>query len=195
MSPSSDRRFPAHEWPRLLAPRRRELAEPEHYLQAAEWPSEARLVDLGCGPGFFTPALLASLGSTGHLTAVDAHQAMLDVLQARHPAELRHPAVQAELDALPLPSSSLDVAWCAFVLHEVEPLLEALREVHRVLAPAGRLIVLEWDPTPTDHGPPAEDRISADVLAQAMVAAGFGVEGPRPVTDSQYRLDGLRARP
>ena len=188
----TERLFPAAEWPRLVAARRRELAEPEHYVPVGAWPPDARLADLGCGPGFFLPALLATLGPAGRLVAVDAQAEMLEVLRERLGPRPRVRPVCAPLDALPLPDASVDVAWCAFVLHEVAALDAVVAEAVRVLAPGGRLLVLEWDPRPTDHGPPAAERVASEVVAAAMARGGLIVHGPRPVTDSQYRLDGLR---
>ena len=174
------RRFPAEEWARLVSDRRRSLAPPEHYIHAVEWPTGARVLDLGCGPGFFIPALQ----EVATVMAVDAQPAMLAVLRDR----VAVPAVAASLDALPFAGGAFDVAWCAFVLHEVPDLVATLADVRRILAPGGRIFALEWDPAPSEHGPPAHERIAPAVVMEAMRAAGFTTDGARAVTDSQYAL-------
>ncbi len=48
---------------------------------------------------------------------------------------------QEDLQALTLPSDSVDVFLCAHVLEHVEREMDALREIHRVLRPGGRLFL------------------------------------------------------
>jgi ubiquinone/menaquinone biosynthesis C-methylase UbiE len=102
-----------------------------------------RILDIGCGPGV-TVQLIAERIATGHVCGVDPSGVMLRQAAARNRTALK--AGRGELRrgsaaALPYPNQHFAKA-CA--VHSVYfwPSLEAgLREVHRVLAPAG-LIVL-----------------------------------------------------
>ena len=183
------RRFAASDWPRLVAPRRLALAEPDHYVNAFDWPQGARVADIGAGPGFFTEAIRRAIGPGGSVIAVDAQVEMLRILGERCAPCAR---VAGLLTALPLADSSVDVAWCAFVFHEVADVDAAARELYRVLASAGRALVLDWEPRPTDHGPPAEERLGPRVVEHALQSAGFRVEGPTAVTSSQWALVGQK---
>jgi SAM-dependent methyltransferase len=102
-----------------------------------------RVLDVGCGPGFYVAELLEEVGSEGSVVGVDNSAAMLAV--AAHRCEGRRGVSFHEADVLSLPveSASFDRALCVQVLEYVEDVEAALAEVHRALRPGGRLVV--WD--------------------------------------------------
>lgn len=55
----------------------------------------------------------------------------------------------ADARALPLPEASFDAVTMAFGIRNVRPRMDALKEMHRVLAPGGRACVLEFAPVET----------------------------------------------
>jgi ubiquinone/menaquinone biosynthesis C-methylase UbiE len=116
-------------------------AEPEHlllrlgFLLGGVRPGQ-RVLDLGCGDGTFSAALVAAGAEP---IAVDAAEgalrrarARVDGLDAR-----RWP------DGAPLPvgDASIDVAWAGEVLEHVVDLPPWLSEVRRALRPRGTLLV------------------------------------------------------
>ena len=96
--------------------------------------------DLGCGSGHLV-RLLAPFAR--RVVAIDRSPAMLDVARCRlrdcENVEVR----QGDLNALPIESGELNLAILSLVLHYVVDLRRALTEVHRVLRPAGRILILE----------------------------------------------------
>jgi len=92
----------------------------------------ARVVDLGAGTGKFTK-LLARTGAT--VTAVEPVDAMRARLSESLP-EVR--ALAGTAEAIPLPDGDADVLVCAQAFHWFAN-TQALREMHRVLRPSGRL--------------------------------------------------------
>jgi ArsR family transcriptional regulator len=104
--------------------------------------------DLGCGTGALTAALAPHVAQ---VHAVDASPAMLAAASARLASCANVTVTEGALEALPLPDASLDVAVLMLVLHHVPDPARALREVHRVLRPAGRLLI-------TDMRPHAQER-------------------------------------
>jgi ArsR family transcriptional regulator len=101
-----------------------------------------RLLDIGTGTGrlleLVAPSATAALG-------VDASRAMLALARARlaHPG-LTHCAVRlADMYRLPLPDAGFDAVVLQMVLHYAEDPAAALAEAARMLAPGGRLLVVD----------------------------------------------------
>jgi len=90
------------------------------------------VVDLGAGTGKFTPRLVAT---GAHVIAVEPVQEMLARLSAALPGVQ---ALIGSATAIPLPDASVDAVICAQAFHWFAT-REALREIHRVLKPGGRL--------------------------------------------------------
>jgi ArsR family transcriptional regulator len=101
------------------------------------------IADLGCGTGAFT-AELARSGA--HVVGVDQSAAMLKVARRATRALPNVELHQGSLEALPLPDGSCDAALLLLVLSYVAAVEPVLREAHRVLAPGGRLVVVDAYP-------------------------------------------------
>jgi arsenite methyltransferase len=147
-----------------------------------------RVLDAGCGPGFYVSELLDQVGSAGAVVGVDASPAMLAV--AAHRVEGR-PNVEfheSDVTSLPVPDAAFDRALSVQVFEYVEDVDKGLRELHRVLRPGGRVVVWDVDwATLSWHSEQPErmarmleawDRHLADpslprTLARRLRAAGF----------------------
>jgi ubiquinone/menaquinone biosynthesis C-methylase UbiE len=99
------------------------------------------VADIGCGPG--TAARHAArLGAS--VTGVDPAPVMLRaarLLTRRSLRAVRY--AQGSAEALPLPGSSVSVAWSIACVHHWSDLDAGLRETRRVLKPGGRLVAIE----------------------------------------------------
>jgi arsenite methyltransferase len=101
------------------------------------------VLDVGCGPGFYTAELLDVVGDEGSLVAVDASPPMLAIAERRcagHPNVTFH---RADATALPVADAAVDRAVCVQVLEYVPDADAALAEIARALRPGGRAVV--WD--------------------------------------------------
>jgi ubiquinone/menaquinone biosynthesis C-methylase UbiE len=99
-----------------------------------------RVLDLACGTGIVARHAARRVGSDGEVTGVDVNPGMLAVAReaaAREGATVRFE--HASADDLPLPDASVDVACCQQGLQFLADRSAALAELHRVLAPGGRL--------------------------------------------------------
>jgi SAM-dependent methyltransferase len=103
-----------------------------------------RVLDVACGTGVVTRLAAARAGSDGQVVGLDINPAMLAVASAI-PAEGAPIAwVEASVMAMPLPAAAFDVVLCQQGLQQFADRPAALREMRRVLAPAGRLAIGVW---------------------------------------------------
>lgn len=108
-------------------------------LDAAGVESEARVLDLGCGPGNVSSAALAR-GAV--VTGADIAEGMLALARRRHP-EISF--VRADVEALPFPAGSFDAVIGNFVLNHLPRPEIAAAEIARVLAPGCRTALTVWE--------------------------------------------------
>jgi len=125
-------------------------------VTAASMPG-ARVLDVGCGPAIAS-LVLALDDRTATVTGLDRGPV---VAVAARVAEAMGVAAQAsfvagDVTALADLTGPFDVVFFGWVLHFLDPLEigAALREVDRLLAPAGRIVILEILPTPGDYDNP-----------------------------------------
>jgi arsenite methyltransferase len=102
-----------------------------------------RVLDAGCGPGFYVAELLEEVGREGSVVGVDGSAAMLAVAAHRCDGHANVAFHQADVMSLPVEDASFDRALCVQVLEYVQDVRAALAEMRRALRPGGRLVV--WD--------------------------------------------------
>lgn len=118
-------------------------------ITASLWPpggpsAGERLLELGCGPGFYARRLAARFGYL-QVTGIDRSERQLLRARSRATAQRLHNCTFEEGDALALdrPTSSVDavvVSRLFIVLAEGD---QVIGEIHRVLRPGGRCFVAE----------------------------------------------------
>jgi SAM-dependent methyltransferase len=113
---------------------------------ASEWPAlralvprlqGLRVVDLGCGLGWF--CRWARTQGAASVLGLDVSQRMLEKAQA-FGADSAISYVRADLDALALPPQSIDFAYSSLAFHYIEDLGTLLHTVHAALVPGSRLV-------------------------------------------------------
>lgn len=91
-------------------------------------------LDLGCGTGFFLPALI---GRCQRLHGLDLAPGMLAEASRRHSGAL---LLCGDAEALPFADQSLDWIFSSLALQWCERPAQAFAEIHRVLKPGGQLL-------------------------------------------------------
>ncbi len=108
-----------------------------------------RVLDVGCGTGTLSREIAQALdkGKDSQVVGVDAAAGMIAVARRKGAAisNLRFDAALAE--KLPYPDGSFDCAVSTFFFHHVDFALKqkALAEMHRVLKPDGRAVIVDVD--------------------------------------------------
>jgi len=107
---------------------------------AAPRPGE-RLVDLGCGRGGDLLLAVALVGATGQVTGVDATPRMVEAARQRIAGLANAAVVQGDLAAVPLPAGCADVVISNCAINHARDKAAVFREVARLLAAGGRVVV------------------------------------------------------
>ena len=109
---------------------------------AAQIQPGQRVLDVACGTGVLAREISSRTGSIGAVTGIDPSPGMIAVAKQLAPAiEWR----EGVAESLPFPDRSFDVVVTQFGLMFFTDRRQALREMLRVLAPGGRLVVAVWD--------------------------------------------------
>jgi ubiquinone/menaquinone biosynthesis C-methylase UbiE len=141
-------------------------------VDLAEVSDADRVVDIGCGPG---NAARAAARRGARVVGVDPDPLMLRlarVVTRDSPSVTWSPG---GAEALPVPDGWATVAWSLKTVHHWKDVTAGLAELRRVLAPSGRLLVMERRVQPgttglASHGWTEEQ---AESFAAQCRAAGF----------------------
>ncbi len=102
-----------------------------------------RVLDVGCGPGFYCAELLDEVGPEGSIVGLDSSAPMLALAARRCEGRRNVGFDEADATSLPVADASFDAAVCVQVLEYVPDVLAAVAELYRALQPGGRAVV--WD--------------------------------------------------
>jgi demethylmenaquinone methyltransferase/2-methoxy-6-polyprenyl-1,4-benzoquinol methylase len=112
-----------------------------------------RALDVCCGTGDLALLLARDVGPRGRVVGIDFSEEMLGVARRKAAAAGLGATIEFALgdaEALALPDAAFDGATVGFGIRNTIHPDTALRELHRVLRPGGRLAVLEFG-TPPSH--------------------------------------------
>ena len=152
------------------------------HAQLRDAAADAAVLEVGCGDGSFTRRLAEH---SSCVTAVDISASQIERNARAHPeiSFVQHDVAQP----LPFANETFDVIWCSEVLEHLFAPGFALREMHRVLAHGGKLLVtvpyhgvfkdvlialFRWD----EHFSPSNPHVrffTRKTLSRLATSAGF----------------------
>ncbi len=135
---------------------------------------DARIGDLGCGPGIFAEAF-AQQCPQGIVYASDVEPRQLDALRERMRAHglLRIVPVLSSYEAPHFPPGELDLIFIADTYHHLEDRVNYMRALQSALKPDGRVAILDYKPGPLPVGPKPDHKLKAGELEAELRAAGY----------------------
>jgi ubiquinone/menaquinone biosynthesis C-methylase UbiE len=133
--------FPAARAKTLLNPARRIVQSPSRTVAKMGLRATDRVLEIGSGPGYFTPELARATPS-GRVVAMDLQIEMLELASAR--TDRRSVScVQGDAMALPFGEAAFDAASVILVLGEVPDRVACIAEIARVVRAGGHLVLCE----------------------------------------------------
>jgi len=171
-------------------------AQRDQFVRALGPHTGERVLDVGSGPGFLAGAIAHAVGPGGRVSGVDISEPLLAVARSHcaHQSwvEFRH----ADATRLPFADHAFDAAVSIQVLEYVRDVDAALAEIHRVLRPGGRVVIVDtdWDSIVwrcadrermnrilAAWEPHAADSYLPRTMAGRLHRAGFRVESQRVI--------------
>jgi len=164
-----------------MSDERRSYQNPLKIAKAVGVKKGMTVVDMGCGPGFFTLPLAKLVGTKGRVYAVEANAVMLEHLRnniRKTGANVnRIRLVHADVSKTGIPAASADIVLLARILHDIEDKKALLGEVGRICKPGGRVIDLDWKKIRMNHGPPYGITLSKPQSERILKANGLRIAG------------------
>lgn len=105
------------------------------------------VLDLAGGTGDLSALIARKVGETGRVILTDINPAMIHVGRDRLLNQGLHEQIDyvtADAQALPFPNHYFSRVTMAFGLRNVTNKAQALSEIHRVLKPGGKMVILEF---------------------------------------------------
>lgn len=103
------------------------------------------ILDLGCGPGYFTAELARMAGENGRVIAADLQQKMIEKMAGKvrgTDLEKRIVAHLCQVDRIGI-SQTVDFVLAFWMVHEVSDQRRMFEELKSVLNPDGRIWIIE----------------------------------------------------
>ncbi|WP_125716311.1 class I SAM-dependent methyltransferase [Pseudoalteromonas rubra] len=103
-----------------------------------------KVVDFGCGPGYFTLDIARLAGDSGQVFAMDIQQGMLDIVAAKTAsADINNLQCVLCSDSAWSALPPIDLIWAFYVVHEVPDPTKLIEQFDRALKPGGGILIAE----------------------------------------------------
>lgn len=132
------------------------------------------VLDIGCGPGFFSIDIARMVGSSGRVIAADLQEGMLAKLKEKISGtelEKRITLHKCQEDKIGV-SKNVDFILAFYMVHEVPNQAEFFNEIKSILKPNGRLLVVE----PPFH---VSRKAFEETIEKARAAGLVLIKGPK----------------
>lgn len=154
------------------------FAHPHRNVAALGVEPGMRVADFGAGSGAYVLAIAGALDGDGAVFAVDIQQDLLR--RIHHEARHRHfknvHIIWGDLErtgASKLADGTIDLVLISNLLFQVEDKQAVVREAHRVLAPGGRIALIDWAESFGGLGPRKQDVVPREEGAALLARTGF----------------------
>lgn len=149
------------------------LLDEERILESLKMAPGQTILDAGCGNGYMSRVFSKEVGRSGKVYALDPDRYYIDLLAS----QTKGTNIEAMAGDITKPTrfgdSSVDLIYISTVIHGFSrvQMQGFLTEAKRLLAPGGRLAIVEIEKRETPFGPPVEFRYSPEDLKEIVPLA------------------------
>ena len=155
-----------------------------------------RVLDVGCGSGALTAALVSRVG-VDRVCAVDPSESFVEVVRSAYPSMDVH---RSGAESLPFPARSFDVVLAQLVVHFMTDPVTGIAEMARTTTPGGVVAASVWDhaghkgplsafwSAARSLDPSAPDESDLPGVAEGHLAELFAVAGLTDVASSSLTV-------
>lgn len=138
------------------------------------------IADLGCGAGYFTIPMARMMKNMGKVYAVDVLTAPLESIRSQMKLYglLNIETIRANVEVVKgtkIKDKKSDLVILANILFQCKDRDSLLTEAKRILAPGGKIIIIDWIPNNAALGPKFENCISEEDAKKIAIQNGLKV--------------------
>ena len=182
---------PAEEWIETLEGKTRVATlKIDEVVAAMQLKPGETVADIGAGTGLLSVPVAKAVGPRGRVFAVEVDAGFFPSIRKRA-GDNTVTNLQTVLGSFTdpkLPVSNVDLAFFHDVLHHVEKRGEYLKTLAKYVAPAGRIVVVDFEAGRGPHVQQPELQVSREQLAAWMKDAGFTQVADAKLFDDKYVL-------
>jgi ubiquinone/menaquinone biosynthesis C-methylase UbiE len=178
-------------WTRIFDdPKRDEWQKPQEVVLALGLKPGQVVADLGAGTGYFEKRLSKAVSPGGMVLAIDTEPEMVRHLGER--ALQEGTANVVPVLALPqeafVPPGRADCVLVVDTYHHIDDRVRYFHRMKEVLAPGGRIVIIDFHKRPLPVGPPPEHKLPREFVVDEMKQAGFGLADEKTFLPYHYFL-------
>jgi ubiquinone/menaquinone biosynthesis C-methylase UbiE len=157
------------------------FAHPKDHIEFLELDVGMKVLDVGAGAGHHSIELARAVGETGRVYALDVQKDLLarikkEAVEAKiHNVDIMHGDIEKK-GGTRLPDGICDRVLIANVMFQIDHRIEAIQEMKRVLKPAGRIMIIDWNDSITGHSDHVKMMINPIDMEQMFASNGFSKE-------------------
>jgi arsenite methyltransferase len=121
------------------------VAQRHQVLKALALRRDEHVLDVGSGPGLLAHEMASAVGREGSVVGIDISEDMLAMSRRRCANQPWAAFQRADATHLPYPDDAFDAAVSTQVYEYIADVPAALAELHRVIRPGGRVLILDTD--------------------------------------------------
>jgi ubiquinone/menaquinone biosynthesis C-methylase UbiE len=157
------------------------FSDPEKNIEQCGIQAGQEIADIGSGSGFYTIGAAKALISTGRVYAIDVQKDLLTKVKNNAVREGLYnvEVIWGDIDKVggtKLRDASIDLAFLCNVLFQLENKANIVKEIKRILKPAGRVLIVDWTDSFGGIGPKPDVVVKKDKVMDMFEKEGFHLD-------------------